>query len=166
MSETELLVIDNDCQENPETRVIIKFMRDPGSIIAELEHRRGIDTTYFLPIRGFILYDKIPKLKYDGPILVDKREGIAEAICNYLTRHIRNMPICHKDIISHIEFGYAIVLDLYIRTLEDVLAHDLVDLTPDRKVLKDLVVGLIILHTEIIFHGDVKPRSIVQCGSS
>ena len=75
------------------------------------------------------------------------------------------MPICHKDIISHIEFGYAIVLDLYIRTLEDVLAHNIVDLTLDRKVLKDVVIGLILLHTDIIFHVDIKPRSIVQCGS-
>ena len=141
-------------------------MRDPGLIIAEIENWRGIVTTYVVPTRGVILDKKITTLKYDGPILVDKREGIAEAICNYLTRHIRNMPICHKDIISHIEFGYAIVLDLYIRTLEDVLAHDLVDLTPDRKVLKDLVVGLIILHTEIIFHGDIKTLSIVKCGRS
>ena len=71
------------------------------------------------------------------------------------------MPICHKNIISHLEFGYAIVLDLYICTVEDVLAHDIVDLTLDRKFLKDVVIGLILLHTDIIFHGDIKPRGIV-----
>ena len=63
-----------------------------------LEHvRRDIDATYIIPIIGVILDDKIPKLKYGGPILVEKREGLVEAIYNYLTRHIRNMPRCHKD---------------------------------------------------------------------
>ena len=52
------------------------------------------------------------------------------------------------------------------RTPDDVLAHDLVDLALARKVMKYVVVGMILLHTEIIFHGDIKPRSIVQCGSS
>ena len=51
-------------------------------------------------------------------------------------------------------------------TIEGVLAHNLVDLTLARKFLKCVVVDLILLHTEIIFHGDIKPRSIVQCGSS
>ena len=51
-------------------------------------------------------------------------------------------------------------------TLEDVLAYDLVDLTLAQKVLKDVVVGLILLHKEIIFNGDIELRSIVQYGSS
>ena len=51
-------------------------------------------------------------------------------------------------------------------TLEDILAHDLVDLMLDQKVLKYVVVGLILLYTEIIFHSDIKPRIIMQCGSS
>ena len=72
LSGTELLVRDNDCQANPKTQVITKFMRDSGLILAELEHQRGIDTTYFVTIRGVILDEKIPKLKYDGPILVEK----------------------------------------------------------------------------------------------
>ena len=109
----------NDCQVNPATQVIIKFMRDPELILAELEHRRGIYTTYVVPIRGVILYEKTPKLKYGGPISVDKREGLSKYIHNYLTRHISNMPICHKDKISHLDFGYATVLDFYNHTLED-----------------------------------------------
>ena len=52
------------------------------------------------------------------------------------------------------------------RTLEDVLAHDIFDLKLDRKVLKDVVVGLILLHTYIIFCGNIKTLSIVKCGSS
>ena len=46
------------------------------------------------------------------------------------------------------------------------MAHDLVDFTLAQKVLKDVVVGLILLHIEIIFHGDIKQQSIVQCGRS
>ena len=103
------------CQANLETRFIINFKRDHGLIIAELEHWRGVDTNYVVPIIGVILDDKTPKLN------------------------------C---------------------TLEDVLAYDLVDLTLARKVLKDVVVGLILLHTEIIFNGDIEFWSIVQCGSS
>ena len=141
-------------------------MRYYGLITAELGHWRGIDTTYVVLIIGIILDEKTPNLKYDGPTLVDKREGLAEVICNYLTRHIRNMPVCHKDTSYHLEFGYATVLGFYNHTLEDFLAHDLVDLTLAWKVLKDVVVGLMLLHTEIIFHSDIKPRSIVQCGSS
>ena len=76
------------------------------------------------------------------------------------------MPVCHKYKISHIGFGYVIVLDFYNRTLEDVLARDIVDLTLAWKVLKDVVVGLILFNIEITFHGDIKARSIVQCGSS
>ena len=52
------------------------------------------------------------------------------------------------------------------RTFEDFLAHDLVDLTIDRKVLKDAVIGLILFNTYIIFHDYIKPHSIVQFGSS
>ena len=76
------------------------------------------------------------------------------------------MPGCSEDTISHIGFGYAIVLDLYNITLEDVLDRDLVDLTLDRKVLKYIAVGLVLLHTDIIFHGDIELQGIVQCGSS
>ena len=114
LPETGIFLKANDCQANPETQVIIKFMRDPGLIIAKLEHRRGIDTAYAVTIRGFILDEKTPKLNH---------------------------------------------------THEDVLAHYLVDRTLARKVLKYVVVGLILLHKEIIFHGDIKPWSIVQCGS-
>ena len=109
---------------------------------------------------------KTPKLKCDGPISVEKQGGPDKAIHNYLTRHIRNMNRCHKDTISHLDFGYAIVLDFYNFTLDDVLAHDLVDLALTRKFLKYAVVGLILFHTEIIFHSDIKLQSIVQCGSA
>ena len=46
------------------------------------------------------------------------------------------------------------------------MAYDIVDLTLARKVLRDVVVVLILLYTEITFHGGIKPRSIEQCGSS
>ena len=160
------MLIANDCKENLAIQVIINFMRYPGFIIPDIEHRRGIDTTYVVPIRGVILDEKIPKLKYDGPILVDKWERLAKESCNCLMRHIHNMPVCHKYTISRLDFGYSIVLEFYNRKIEDVLAHDLVDLTLARKVLKYVLVGLIILHTEVIFHGDIKPQSIAKCGSS
>ena len=51
-------------------------MRDPVLILAKIEHWRVIDTTYGVPIIGVILDEKIPKLKYDGPILVDKQERL------------------------------------------------------------------------------------------
>ena len=76
-------------------------------------------------------------------------------------RHIHNIPVCHKYKIYHIEFGYDIILDFYNQTLEDVLAHDLVDLTISRKVLKDKVAFLILLNKYIIFIDDIKPRSTV-----
>ena len=57
-------------------------MRDPGLILAELENRRDIDATYVVPIRGVILDEKTPKLKYDGSLSVYKKEGLAEAIHN------------------------------------------------------------------------------------
>ena len=75
------------------------------------------------------------------------------------------MSVCQIYKISYLDFGYAIVPDFYNFTLEDVLAHDIVDLTLARKVLKDVAVGLILLHTEIIFHGGIKTRSIVKCVS-
>ena len=74
--ETELLLRANDFQANLATQVITKFITDPGLFLAELEHWRGIDTIYFAPIRGVILDEEIQKLKYDGPISVDKQEGI------------------------------------------------------------------------------------------
>ena len=46
------------------------------------------------------------------------------------------------------------------------MAHDLVKLMLAREVIKDVVVGLILLHTEIIFQCDIKPGSILQCGIS
>ena len=46
------------------------------------------------------------------------------------------------------------------------MAYDIVDLTLARKVLRDVVVVLILLYTEITFHGGIKPRSIEQRGSS
>ena len=89
LSETELFLRANDCQLNPETQVIIKFMRYPVLLLAELEHRRVIDTTYAITIRGVILYEKTPKLH------------------------------C---------------------TLENVLAHDIFDVTLARNILEDVVV--------------------------
>ena len=43
LSETEIFLRANDCQANPETQFIIKFIRDPGLILAEIENRRSID---------------------------------------------------------------------------------------------------------------------------
>ena len=40
-------------------------------------------------------------------------------------------------------------------TIEDVFSLDLVDLTFYRKVLRDLVVGMILFHKDIIFHGEM-----------
>ena len=57
-------------------------MRDPGLIVVEFEHWRGIVATYVVTIRGVILDKKTPKSKHDGPISVEKREGLAEAIHN------------------------------------------------------------------------------------
>ena len=151
---------------NTEKLVILKFIRYPGLILAEREHCRGIGAIYAVPTRGAILYDKTPRLNYDGPISVEKQEGLVDAICNYLTRHISNVLGYHEDTIYYIEFVYAIVLDCYNYTFEDVLAHDFVDLTLDLNGLKYLVVGLILLHTEIIFNGDIKLQSIVQFGIS
>ena len=68
------MLVANDRQENRATQVIIKFTRDTGLIIADLAQHRGIDTTYIVPIRGVILDEKNPKLRYDGPISVDKQE--------------------------------------------------------------------------------------------
>ena len=82
------------------------------------------------------------------------------------TKNLNYARSHQKDNIYHLEFGYAIIIDFYNRTLEDFLAHDLVDLILAPKVLKDVVVGLILLHIEIIFHGDIKQRSIVQCVKS
>ena len=59
--ETEILLRANDCQENPSTQVIIKLIRYPELILVDIENRRGIDTTYVVPIRGIILYEKTPK---------------------------------------------------------------------------------------------------------
>ena len=70
ISETKEFLRDNDCQENLSTQVILKLMRYHELIIAEIEHWRGIGATYDVPIRGVVVDDKIPKLKYYGPILV------------------------------------------------------------------------------------------------
>ena len=80
-------------------------------------------------------------------------------------RHIRNIPGYHKDTIFYFDFVYSTILEFNISTLKDVLAHDPANLTITRKVLTDAVVGRIILHMDIIFHSDIKPRSIVKCGS-
>ena len=72
---TELFLRYNDCQANTATQVIIKFIRDPGLILADLEHRMGIENTHVVPIRGVIFDEKIPKLKYDGHISTDKQQG-------------------------------------------------------------------------------------------
>ena len=47
-------------------------MRYTGLILVGLEYWRGINATCVFAIRGVILDEKIPKLKYDGPILVEK----------------------------------------------------------------------------------------------
>ena len=93
--------------------------------------------------------------------MVENQEGLTIAVINYLTRYIRNMLGCHEDKISNLYFGYAIILDFYNITLEDVLAHNRVDITLAWKVLKYLGVCLILLYTYIIFHGDIKTRIIL-----
>ena len=67
---------------NLTTQVIIKFMRDLGLILSELEQRMGIDTTCDVLLRGVILDEKTPKLKYGGLISVDKWEELDKAIFN------------------------------------------------------------------------------------
>ena len=137
-----------------------------GLIIADLDHRRGIDTTYIFPTRGVISDEKIPRLNYDCPVLVDRQEVHFKRICNYLTIRIQNMPVCHNYIIFHLNFGYDINLEFYNRTIEHFLFLWFFDPTLAWKVLKEVMVGLIIMQTHILFNGDIKLWSIVQCGSS
>ena len=80
LSETELFLRANDCQENLATRIIIEFVRDPGLILSELEHWRGIEAIYVVLIGGVVLDEKIPKLKYYRPVSVEKWEGIYREI--------------------------------------------------------------------------------------
>ena len=165
MSETELFLRSKYCQANSEAQVTRKFMRDPWLIIAKLEHRRGIGTTYVVPIRGVILDEKIPKLKYDGSILVYKWEVLVEANHNYLTRDIHNMPVCHKDIIYHIDFVYAIFLDFFNRKLEvfsqwSCWPHVCSERSERFSVRYDT------LAYRDYIHSDIKTWGIVQCGSS
>ena len=82
LSETELFLRANKCQANLSTQVIIKLLKDPGLFIVDPEHLRGIDTNYVVPIRGVILDEKTPKLKYGGLISVDKWEELDKAIFN------------------------------------------------------------------------------------
>ena len=49
LSETDILLRQNDFHANPENQVILKFMRDHGLIPAYLEHQMGIDATYVVP---------------------------------------------------------------------------------------------------------------------
>ena len=46
------------------------------------------------------------------------------------------------------------------------MVHNCVDLTLSQKVMKGVVVCLILLHKEIIFHDGIKPHSMVKCGIS
>ena len=80
-------------------------MRYLGIFLTEIKCSRGIGATYVSPIIGIILDKKTPKLKYDGPILGVKWEGLTKAIHNYLMMHIQNMPGFHEDTIYHLDFG-------------------------------------------------------------
>jgi len=169
-SDSELYLAAYDHSVNPPRPVILKLMSDPDRVVTELESRRGLDEKFILPIYGVhadAAYVRRVQSKYRGPIQVYEERGMAKAVRASVVAQIKiaSGQDAGGDITTFPDFPYALCCEPFDKTLEDVFTHDFVDFNLVRKVTKDIVVGLILLHTEQRIHGDLNPRAVVRVGS-
>jgi serine/threonine protein kinase len=169
-SDSELYLAAYDHSVNPPRPVILKLMSDPDRVLAELESRRGLDEKFILPIYGVhadSAHARRVQSRYHGPIQVCEERGMARAVRSSVVSQIKiaSGQDGSGDIPTFPDFPYALCCEPFDKTLEDVLAHDFVDFNLVRKIAKDIVVGLILLHTEQRIHGDLNPRAVVRVGS-
>ena len=168
--DSELYLAAYDHSVNPARPVILKLMSDADRAATELESRRGLDEKFVLPIYGVHVdaaYAGRVRSKYQGPIQLHEERGMAKAVRASVVAQIKvaSGQDAGGDITTFPDFPYALCCEPFDKTLEDVFTHDFVDFNLVRKVTKDIVVGLILLHTEQRIHGDLNPRAIVRVGS-
>mmetsp|Transcript_12193 Transcript_12193/g.25847 ORF Transcript_12193/g.25847 Transcript_12193/m.25847 type:complete len:926 (-) Transcript_12193:175-2952(-) len=169
-SDSESYLAAYDHSVTPPRPVILKLMNDPERVLTELESRRGLDEKFILPIYSLHVdaaYARRIRSKYSGPVNVCSERSMSSLIRNAATDQIKvaSGQDAKAEITTFPDFPYALCLEPFDRTLEDVLTHDFVDFNLVRKIVKDIVVGLILLHTEQRIHGDLSPRAIVRVGS-
>uniref|UniRef100_A0A7R9VGZ9 Protein kinase domain-containing protein n=1 Tax=Pseudictyota dubia TaxID=2749911 RepID=A0A7R9VGZ9_9STRA len=176
--------ISSDATSPPPRAVMLKFLDRAVEARAEIEGRKGVDARYILPILGAIADREAPNLDVaagkgvgEDIVKVEKRDGLANDICLLLesrqpstsSHRSREKSSQHHDkflfepMPAPVSFRFLLVLDSYSLTLEDLLARGHVDLTVARNVMRDISVGLILLHAERVVHGGVEPRAIVRC---
>ena len=169
-SDSELYLAAYDHSVNPPRPVILKMMSDPDRVVTELASRRGLDEKFILPIYGVhadSAHVRRVQAQYRGPIQVYEERGMAKAVRSSVISQIKiaSGQDASGDIVTFPDFPYALCCEPFDKTLEDVLTHDFVDFNLVRKIAKDIVVGLILLHTEQRIHGDLNPRAVVRVGS-
>ena len=170
-SDSELYLAAYDHSVNPPRPVILKLMSDPDRVVTELESRRGLDEKFILPIYGAhadSAHVRRVQAQYRGPIQVYEERGMAKAVRSSVVSQIKiasGQDASSGDIVTFPDFPYALCCEPFDKTLEDVMTHDFVDFNLVRKIAKDIVVGLILLHTEQRIHGDLNPRAVVRVGS-
>lgn len=146
---------------------MLKWLTDASKATAELLGRDGLDESYIVPVKRIFVDRVFPDLTYDGPIPVEGRlDGLTEVFRACLGDRIPRAPGFKNHVAAYPTCPYMLCLQQYDRTLADVFAHDHIDLSFIRTIIKDVVVALILVHTETRIHGDIKPRSIVKIANN
>jgi len=163
---TFVYIVANDHWSSPASRVILKLMNDHNQVTAELEGRKGIDEKFILACRGVFIDSAATELNYEGPVRRERHENLEakmKALVESRVKRTTKATDVHVDIPS---FPFMLAFERYDCTLRDVLDHSYLDLSIVRSIAKDIVVGLILLHTEKRIHSNINPASIVRVKKS
>lgn len=162
---TFVYIVANDHWSSPASRVILKLMNDPKQVTAELEGRKGIDEKFILACRGVFIDSAATELNYEGPVRLERHENLETEMKAMVESRVKRTTKA-PDVQVDIQFPYILAFERYDCTLKDVLDHSYLDLSIVRSIAKDIVVGLILLHTEKRIHSNINPASIVRVKKS
>mmetsp|Transcript_15491 Transcript_15491/g.44849 ORF Transcript_15491/g.44849 Transcript_15491/m.44849 type:complete len:1026 (-) Transcript_15491:1577-4654(-) len=154
----------DDHRFSPAPRVTLKLMEKSKHVLTELNCRTGInDESYILACKGVFIDHKEEQIAYKGSIPVDIKENLESDLRDTVLSRIKQTSKS-KDNIFIPSFPYCLVLEGYDSTLEDFTLHSYLNLSIIRSIVKDLVVGLILLQTEKWTHANINLGSIVRVG--
>lgn len=165
--------------------VTLTFMKDRKQFQTELESRVDVDTDHILKIKRAIVDSAALPQSVDASTItklkVETMDKVVEEVQQYLsllfTRNIHSETAVATSSPSSsssssnpksFDLNYPFVLcqEGYDTTLAHFMSHNsMMDISMIRKIVRDVVMGLIALHSENRIYAKLNPKTIVRVGS-
>jgi hypothetical protein len=153
--------------------VTLTFLNDADRFRTELLSRVDVDTDHILQVRkAFVDSTVFQAPPQSNKTIMEPMDKLTEEVSEYLTQltkrtvHQTDSSSSASPKAADFNFAYVLCLETYDTTLAQFIAHNsMIDMSDVRSIVRDIVTGLISLHSENRIHGKLNPKTIVRVGS-